>query len=178
MFGELKVQLKTNHSSSNCPKYVRRINIRPVKNGLKGHKTFAQSKKRKNDRTKIKKVMARNTHNPLGYKQKQITSKHSKNKLNRLRAISDLKDVIPDIICEGRVFQTDGGESASRSEQKLQIDVFVLITSCRFYFQFNIRLLPLTTTAVQCSHVSWPEGCHVTSLILFLVAMSTRSFPV
>ena len=114
--------------------------------------------------------MARNTHNALGYKQKQIASKHSKNKLNRLRAISDLKNVIPDIICEGRAFQIDGGESASRSKQKLQIDVFVLKTSCRFYFQFNIRLLLVTTMATQCSHVSRPEGCHVASLILFLVA--------
>ena len=35
-FGELKVQLKMNHSSSNSPKYVRRTNIRPVKNGLNG----------------------------------------------------------------------------------------------------------------------------------------------
>ena len=114
--------------------------------------------------------MARNTHNPLGYTQKQITSKHSKNKLNRLRAISDLKDVIPDIICEGRAFQTDGGESASRSEQKLQIDVFVFKTSCRFYFQFNVRLLPVTTMAAQCFNAILPEGCHVTYFILILVA--------
>ena len=121
--------------------------------------------------------MARNTHNTLGYTQKQITSKHSKNKLNRLCAISDLIFFISDINCEGLAFQTDGGESASRSKQKLQIDVSVLNTSCRFYFQFNIRLLPVTTMAAQCSHVSRPEGCHVTSLILFLVAMSTRCFP-
>ena len=33
IFGELKLQ-ETNHSSSNCPKYVRRTNIRPFKNGL------------------------------------------------------------------------------------------------------------------------------------------------
>ena len=29
-----KKQTKTNHSSSNCPKYVRRTNIHAVKNGL------------------------------------------------------------------------------------------------------------------------------------------------
>ena len=36
----------------------------------KGHKTFAQSKKRKDDRKKIKRVIARNTHNALGYTDK------------------------------------------------------------------------------------------------------------
>ena len=55
-----------------------------VKNGLQGHKTFAQSKKRKNDRTKVKKVMAMNTHNALGYTHKQIKPKHSKKQIKSL----------------------------------------------------------------------------------------------
>ena len=47
--------------------------------------------------------MARNTHNALGYTHKQIKPKHIKNKLNRLRAISDFKDVIPDLNFSGAI---------------------------------------------------------------------------